>query len=129
MPAEARPIVQRLARERPDNPLYAGLAGVLAAQVGDRQAAERADRLLAGGSSPYHPALRTYWRAAIAARLGQGPAAYDLLARAVSQGYSPLLRYQGEQWNRHFDLLLEADPDFELLRSYRPFQDLLRPKG
>jgi len=129
MATEARPIAQQLARERPDNALYEGLTGVLAAQVGDRSAAERADRVLADSSSPYHPGLRTYWRAAIAARLGQRPAAYDLLARAVSQGYSPLFRYQGEQWNRHFDLALEADPDFELLHDYPPFQDLLRPKG
>jgi len=129
MPAEARPVVQRLVREGPDNPLYVGLAGVVAAQLGDRATAERADRALADSSSPYHPGLRTYWRAAIAARLGQGPVAYDLLARAVSQGYSPLLRYQGEQWNRHFDVLLDADPDFEVLHRYPPFHDLLRPKG
>jgi len=126
--AEARPPAERLALEHPDNPLYVGLVGVLAAQGGDRTAAERAGRSLADDSSPYHPGLRTYWRAAIAARLGHVEAASDLLVQAVGQGYSPMSRYQGEQWNRHFDIPLHADPNFESLHDYPPFQELLQPK-
>ena len=128
MATEARPVAERLAREHPDNPLYLGLSGVLAAQRGDRAAAERADHALADSSSPFHPGLRTYWRAAIAARLSEVDAASDLLVRAVAQGYSTMIRYQGEQWNRHFDIGLHADPNFESLHGYPQYQALLRPK-
>src|SRR3989475_711595 len=115
----ARAIAAELARAHPQNEQYAGLLGVLAAQRGDRAEATRVDRLLVALERPLGGGQATYWRACIAALLGQRDTAVDLLARALDAGYV----YQVRFLNAHME------PSFAALREYPPFQALLRPKG
>ena len=93
--------------------------GALAAQRGDRAEAARIDRLLVTLERPLGRGQATYWRACIAALLGERDAAVDLLARALEAGYVYQVRYL----NAH------VEPSFAALRGYPRFQKLLRPKG
>ncbi len=115
----ARALVAVLARAHPQNEQYAGLLGALAAQRGDRAEAARIDRLLAGLERPLGRGQATYWRACIAALLGERDTAVDLLARALEAGYV----YQVRFLNAH------VEPSFAALRDYPRLQALLRPKG
>ncbi len=60
--------------------------------------------------------MHTLERARIAAVLEDRDHAMDLLRRAIDQGV-------------YDATLLHRDIDFESLRDYPPFQELLRPKG
>ncbi len=115
----ARAIAADLARAHPKNEQYAGLLGVLAAQRGDRAEAARLDRLLVGLERPLGRGQAGYWRACIAARLGERDTAVDLLSRALDAGYV----YQVRLLDAHLD------PSFAGLRGAPRFQALLRPKG
>ncbi len=115
----ARAIAADLARAHPKNEQYAGLLGVLAAQRGDRAEAARLDRLLVGLERPLGRGQAGYWRASIAARLGERDTAVDLLVRALDAGYVYQVRF----------LDVHVDPSFAVLRGTPRFQALLRPKG
>ncbi len=115
----ARAITERLHRARPRSEQYMGLLGVLAAQRGDRAEAARIDQLLAALERPLGRGQATYWRACMAALLGQRDRAVDLLARALDAGYA----YQVRFLNPHME------PSFAALRGYAPFEQLLRPRG
>ena len=115
----AHAIAAELARAYPQNEQYAGLLGVLAAQRGDRAEATRVDRLLVALERPLGRGQATYWRACIAALLGERDTAVDLLARALDAGYV----YQVRFLNAH------VEPSFAALRTYPRFRELLRPKG
>jgi predicted Zn-dependent protease len=115
----ARVIAEQLHRARPQSEQYAGLLGALAAQRGDRPEAARIDRLLAVPERPFARGQAAYWRACIAARLGQRDRAVDLLARALDAGYVYQVRY----------LDVHIEPSFTALRTHPRFQALLRPKG
>src|SRR2546427_882939 len=115
----ARAIAADLARAHPNNEQYAGLLGVLAAQRGDRAEAARLDRLLVGLERPLGRGQAGYWRACIAARLGERDTAVDLLIRALDAGYVYQVRF----------LDVHVDPSFAALRGTPRFQALLRPKG
>jgi hypothetical protein len=58
----------------------------------------------------------TYWRARIAALLGEREQAVALLRAAYAEG---------QKWW----LPLHFEPDFDSLRDHHPFHELLRPKG
>ena len=115
----ARALAAVLARAHPQNEHYVGLLGVLAARRGDRAEARRLDRLLVALERPLGRGQATYWRACIAALLGERDMAVDLLARALDAGYV----YQVRFLNAHLE------PSFAPLRADRRFQALLRPKG
>ncbi len=115
----ARSVAADLARAHPQNERYAGLLGALAAQRGDRAEAARIDRLLVALGRPLGRGRATYWRACIAALLGERDTAVDLLARALDAGYVYPVRFL----NAHIE------PSFAALRVYPRFQALLRPKG
>ena len=115
----ARSIAADLARAHPKNEQYAGLVGVLAAQRGDRSEAARLDRLLVTLERPLGRGQALYWRACIAALLGERDTAVDLLARALDAGYVYQVRF----------LDAHVEPSFVALRGYPRFQELLRPKG
>jgi len=65
---------------------------------------------------PYTFGFDTYWRACIAAHLGEKQQAVDLLQQALTEGY----------W---FQTQLHRTIDFEPLWDYPAFKELLRPKG
>jgi len=115
----AAAIATALARAHPRNERYAGLLGALAAQRGDRAEAARIDGRLIELERPLGRGQATYWRACIAALLGQRDAAVDLLARALEAGYMYQVRF----------LDAHVEPSFTSLRHYPRFQQLLRPKG
>src|SRR3989441_315202 len=115
----ARVIAADLVRAHPQNEHYAGLLGARAAQRGARAEAARLDRVLVALERPLDRGQATYWRACIAALLGERDTAVDLLARALDAGYVYQVRYL----NAH------VEPSFAALRGYTRFQKLLRPKG
>lgn len=124
-PDSARQLVEPLARSHPENADYVGLLGVLAALDGDHAGAERADTLLSALERPLGTAA--FWRACIAARLGERDRAVDLLARARTQGQ---WLFQNAMNRRYFHVLgAHVEPSFDHLRGYAPFDALVRPKG
>jgi tetratricopeptide (TPR) repeat protein len=100
-----------------------GLLGTAYARQGKRAAAMRISDELAQIKEPFLQGLPTLWRAKIAARLGDRDTAVELLAQAFAEGvmYHPAYPSQrGSFWH--------TDPDFELLRGYRRYEDLIRPR-
>ena len=120
----AQVLAEELVREHPDSLTYQGVRGALAAQRGDRAEAAQADSVLAARSRPFLQGFPAYWRACIAAQLGDRPGAVRLIAQAHQEG----LWLTGEFWEQPI-ATLHADPCFEPLHDYPPFEQLLRPKG
>jgi tetratricopeptide (TPR) repeat protein len=116
---EAGPVVEALARERPDNANHLGLLALVAAQRGDRaEAAHIAARLATLRLPDSYASVPTLWRARIAAALGDRDRAVALLREAFAQGMQ-------------FGAFptLHADPGLVPLRGYPPFEALRRPQG
>jgi hypothetical protein len=90
---------------------------VLAARRGDRAETQRIDQWLAGLSRRYLSGYPTYYRAQIAAVLGDRNRAVELLRDAIAQGAV-------DEWDH-----LHSEPAFAALHGYPPFDELLRPKG
>jgi DNA-binding SARP family transcriptional activator/tetratricopeptide (TPR) repeat protein/TolB-like protein len=124
--AEAEQVLRTYAADRPDNLAewpdnfsvleVHGQLGTLAARQGNRAEAERISAGLEALARPYLFGEHTYWRARIAALLGERDQAVALLRAAYAQGF--------KWW-----LPLHSEPDLESLRDYPPFRELLRPKG
>jgi serine/threonine protein kinase len=113
---EAQPIFEQLYRECPENQNYYGYTGVVAARLGERQKAKKILEELYSKDEPYLFGSHLYWCARIAAVLGEHRRAVELLREAYGQG----VRYGT-------DKLLQMD--FESLRDYQPYIELMRPKG
>jgi DNA-binding SARP family transcriptional activator/TolB-like protein/predicted Zn-dependent protease len=113
---EARQSLIALAFERPDDVAVQGRLGTLAARQGDRAEAERILAWLTALERPYLLGEHTYWRARIAALLGEPERAVGWLQEAYAQGRS--------EW-----IGLHSDPDLESLHDFTPFRRLVRPKG
>ena len=74
-----------------------GYLGVLAARRGDRAAAMAAERALAELREPYLLGRHTYWRARIAALLGDRERAVTLLRDALKEGRTyPMLHGEAD---------------------------------
>jgi tetratricopeptide (TPR) repeat protein len=112
-------IAADLARRHPRDARYAGLLGTLAAQRGDRAEAVRLSDVLVTLERPFGRGEASYWRACIAARLGERDAAVDLLTHALDAGYVYQVRF----------LDAHVEPSFATLRGDTRFKMLLRPKG
>jgi len=111
---EARRIYERLAREDPRAIEYRGYLGVLAARSGHRTEALAVERSLGELRGPSPLGRHTYWRARIAALVGERERAVTLLRESLQQG------------KEYFPVHLEAD--FETLRALPSFQELMRVK-
>ena len=114
---EAREPLEELER-RGWNPVHvAGRLGVIAARTGNHEEARRIfDEIPGDRGDPESALYRSFWRAAIAANLGQKDRAVELLSEAFSQGMP-------------FFIFLHSHPAFEPLWDYPPFQELIEPKG
>jgi tetratricopeptide (TPR) repeat protein len=113
---EAHTLFSTLADAEPGSPEPLRFLGTIAALTGDVHGATAKARALAQLDGEYlfgRPALA---RAAIAARLGDGPGALSLLQAAVSQGVV-------------FGTGLHADPDLSVLAGDASFQAFMRPGG
>jgi len=120
---EAEGLFSTLAAERPDVARYQGFIGAIAARCGDRDRAQRirAELTRPGLDLLHEPTwtrvqAATFWRAHIALLLGDRDSAVDLLSDALARGLP-------------FGLYFHNDPDFESLRDYPPFLELIRPRG
>ena len=113
---EAETIFEALSAEEPDNIDYIGFLGTLAARRGNRERALQISEELKRIERPYLFGNHTYWRACIAALLGEREQAVALLRESLAQG-------------GNYGAYLHNDVDLEPLRDYRPFQELIRPKG
>ncbi len=115
-PEEARALLAELVAEYPDELYIGGLAGATAAYVGDRMAAEEALIRIEDVAGPYSFGEDSYWRACIAAGLGDRELAMEQLNTALQQG-------------QQFDLTFHRNPFLYPLHGYKPFEEFLRPKG
>ena len=114
---EARAVYVGLRRADSMNVDFLGGLGASEARLGHRVEAEAlAGRLAAINRGPY-------WRARIAALLGDRDGAVALLRQAIAQGISCAVRWGPGIEDCHREM------DFESLRGYAPFDELLRPKG
>ena len=113
---EAKSIFEEYAKEAPDNIEYQGYLGCIAARQGDREKALKASEWLKNLKQPYLRGKHTYYRACIAAILGEKDQAVTLLKESFLQGYT-------------YGLHLHSDFEFESLWDYPPFKELLKPKG
>ncbi len=117
---EAETLFEGLHSELPDDPYYGigsyGLLGSIAARKGNRERALKISQELKDNKTPYLFGIPTYWRARIAALLGDKEGAVNLLQEAIKQGCD----YQ----NLYF-----SPKDFESLQDFPPFQQLMKPKG
>ena len=113
---EARKIFETLAAEHPDNIDYQGYLGTLAVRRGDREEAVKISEELGKIDRRFLFGGNTYWRACIAALLGEKDRAVALLKEAFGQG-------------RSYGVSLHRDINLEPLWDYPLFKELLRPKG
>ena len=113
---EAGALVERLRSEKPDDIDYLGYGGALAARKGDKEEALRISEELKGIDRPFIFGEQTYWRARIAALLGMKEEAVELLQQSFSQG-------------KYYEVFIIQEADFEPLRDYAPFKELMKPKG
>jgi tetratricopeptide (TPR) repeat protein/TolB-like protein len=113
---EAERFITARAAGRPRHWQLQARLGTLAAQQGRRDEAERIAASLARLDQPWLLGENTYWRARIAARLGDREEALQLLRAAYAEG-------------RRWWLDLHIEPDFDSIRDEPSFRELLRPKG
>jgi tetratricopeptide (TPR) repeat protein len=113
---EALSIFEQLHEEFPDNISYMGYIGTIAARKGDEAKAQEVSEELRNMDIPYIRGAHTIWRARIASLLHKQEEAFKLLRDSLMQG-------------RSYGVALLRDMDFESLRDYKPFQELLKPKG
>lgn len=93
------------------------LTALLAARQGDPTTARQVADSLAAIDRPYLFGEPTFWRARIAAVLGDDQGALDLLRQSFREGRG------GEGWHQ-----LHVARDFDGLRGQEGFQELLRPR-
>jgi tetratricopeptide (TPR) repeat protein len=112
---EAQRVYAALAEERPGNTGYLAALGGVAARRGDTATAMTVSGQLRAVELR---GRRTLDPARIAALLGHFEQATALLEQAIE--HTPL-------WGVH--LQVHRDSDFDVVRDYPPFQELMRPKG
>jgi serine/threonine protein kinase/tetratricopeptide (TPR) repeat protein len=113
---EAKSVFEELAKEAPDNTWCQRYIGCIAARQGDREKALKVSEWLRNLKQPHLGGHYTYYRACIAAILGDKDQAVTLLKENFLQGF-------GYSTDFHKDF------DFESLWDYPPFIELLKPKG
>lgn len=118
--AEAAAFVRRIGTGRFGRGVAAdsiALEAVLAARQNDRATAQRLRREHLSQPDERYPILaernHRYWRAAMAAALGEREAAVRIL----------------QQWHARGHPFALLDPAFRSLHGFAPFEDLLRPSG
>ena len=116
---EAYPILKQLVAEMPNDMDVQAAYGAVAAHLGDLKEVARIDQWLAGRKGPYLNGMPTFHRTRLATILGDRDRAVALFRQALDQGYDGIYGY---------GYGVHADPDFESLRDYPPFRELIRPK-
>ncbi len=114
---EARQSFNQLSAEDPGNLDFFGARGVLAALTGQRDSALAISDSLGAVTTPFLRGLNTYWRASIAAALGERDVAVHLVRQMFDEGMF------------HEYVRFHRDPGLESLRDFPPFIELMRPRG
>lgn len=114
---EAGRLLGVLAADIPESVAVRGLLGTLAARRGDRLEAVRISESLAALDRPYLRGSNTFWRACIAARLGERDEAVRLLRQTFEEGWTGV-------WDA-----IHSEPELEPLRDYEPLREFARPRG
>jgi tetratricopeptide (TPR) repeat protein len=112
---KAQPIFKQLYQDNPDNLDFLGYLGVVTARLGNR---EKADKILVElyvKDEPYMFGSNLHWCARIVSILGEYQRAVDFLRESYGKG-------------RSYDMLDLLQMDFEPLRTYKPYIELMRPK-
>ena len=112
---EAQSIFEGIAEVEPNNIWCQRYIGCIAARQGDREKALKASEWLKNLKQPYLRGQHTYYRACIAAILGDKDQAVTLLKEIFLQGFG-------------YSTDFHSDFDFESLWDYPPFIELLKPK-
>ena len=120
---QARAEYAQLQSADPTNVELLGGLGTSEARLGHRVAAEAVASRLGTLRRPYPHGRTEYWRARIAAVLGDRDGAVALLREALAAGFACTYHEVPHSEACHRDM------DFELLRGYPPFDELLQPKG
>jgi Flp pilus assembly protein TadD len=113
---ESAAVWQELATSDPENVLYQGRLGTLAARRGDREEAHRISEKLGRLMRRDLRGENHYWRAHIAALLDEKAEAVRFLQTAFADG-------------KYYSFAYPPDMDFDTLREYPPYVELIRPKG
>jgi DNA-binding SARP family transcriptional activator/TolB-like protein len=113
---EARATFERLFASDSTSVDYMGMLGVIAARQGRRADTDRIASLLANETRPFLFGRPSLWFARIAALRGDPAAAVAYLRRARAEGYARIY-------------FIHLEQDFDSLREYAPFRDLLTPLG
>jgi tetratricopeptide (TPR) repeat protein len=118
---DAESTYQLLRRLNPNSLTSLGRLGIIAAIEKRTDEAVAFARELAEIDRPYVGGGPTFWRAKIAAALGDREDAVSLFRQAVAEGLS--------FWTRNFGSPFHVDIDLEPLRGYAPFDEILKPEG
>ncbi|MDH7512252.1 MAG: hypothetical protein QHH14_04815 [Clostridiales bacterium] len=113
--AEAKVLFEGLRNDAPDNIDYLGYMGAIAAHLGNKEEAQKISKELEDDKRPYLYGAPVFWRARIAALLGDKEGGVNLIRQATKQGY-------------RYDYLHPCE-DFECLADYPPYIQLMKPKG
>ncbi len=113
---EAHGMAEQLFASDPERWRSWALFGIEAARRGDRDVALEMSQRLADVTEPFTMGRPSYFRASIAAQLGDRTEAIRLLQQAMTRGF--------KEWGH-----LHVDINFDPVRSDPEFQEILRPKG
>jgi predicted Zn-dependent protease len=108
--------LSELRRSDSTNVEYLGMSGLIYSRTGNRQKAALVMDSLGRDKRPYQFGAGSYYRARIAATLGEKDAAVAALNQSLSEG-------------RLFNLPIHRERDFESLHGYPAFELLLRGKN
>jgi len=114
--ADARAIYASLYAEDSLTIEHLGALGVLAARLGRSAEADSIARKLASDARPYTFGALRLWQARIAAVKGDREAAVALIHQAVREGFARTY-------------LLHAEHDYDSLRDFPAFREMLRPRA
>ncbi|MCB2222014.1 MAG: hypothetical protein KQI35_16630 [Bacteroidetes bacterium] len=115
---ESEKLFTELLQKDPENIEYQGYLGAIAARKGNVQKAEEISDALGRVNQVGSHGLNIFWRARIAAILGQNDQAVALLQDTFAKGFH----------NWYYDIPYYEIMDFENLRDYEPFRELIKPK-
>ena len=113
---EAETVFQRVASLHPGNGFYAGFVAAAAFQAGDDQVARQILGKLEKATVVNGPGGDKRWVARLIAMRGDRERAVTLLRETFREG-------------QEYNVSLHTEPYLDSLRGFKPFEELMRPRG